>query len=142
VGEDDHLPAPGFLDQAGGEMVAALVVEGGDRVVEDDRAALVADPQLGEEEGGRQSGLLAGGAATATTQTVTGAGELTQVTCTGTTCVATDNQGGIFASSNGGSTWERRFGAADKLTSVSCASASLCAAVTNVGDVVKFDPLP
>jgi hypothetical protein len=56
VGEDDHLPLLRFLGQPPGEVLAPLVVERGDRVVEDDRTALVADPQLGEEEGGRKRG--------------------------------------------------------------------------------------
>lgn len=80
------------------------------------------------------------GSATVSGQTVAEGEELNDVTCTGTTCAAVGAEGGIFASSNSGSTWTRRFNAAEPLMAVSCASSSLCAAVTNVGDVVTFDP--
>ncbi|TMK57371.1 MAG: hypothetical protein E6G51_06285 [Actinobacteria bacterium] len=86
--------------------------------------------------------IAAGGGATVSSQTISGAGELSEVTCTGATCVATDNQGRIFASSNSGTSWTKRFEAGGKLMSVSCASASLCVATTNAGDLIKFDPLP
>jgi Zn-dependent metalloprotease len=85
--------------------------------------------------------LAAGGAATASSQTLVGAGALSDVACSGTTCVASDESGGIFSSSDSGATWTKRFEAADKLTSLSCASASLCAGVDSSGDLVKFDPV-
>ncbi len=81
------------------------------------------------------------GAATPSGQTLAGAGKLNEVTCTGTTCVAVDDEGAIFSSSNSGTSWEKRFDARGDLKGVSCASASLCAAVTSAGDVVKFDPV-
>ncbi|HEX6152993.1 MAG TPA: hypothetical protein VFZ19_05660, partial [Solirubrobacterales bacterium] len=86
--------------------------------------------------------IAAGGGATVSTQTLAGAGELSDVTCTGTTCVATDEQGGVFTSSNSGTSWDEQFQARGKLTSVSCASSALCAGTTDGGDVIKFDPLP
>jgi thermolysin len=86
--------------------------------------------------------IAAGGGATVSTQTLAGAGELSDVTCTGTTCVATDEQGGVFTSSNSGTNWDEQFQARGKLTSVSCASSALCAGGTDGGDVIKFDPVP
>lgn len=80
------------------------------------------------------------GAASVSGQTVAEGEELADVTCTGTTCAAVGAEGGIFASSNSGSTWARRFNAAETLMAVSCASSSLCEAVTNAGDVLTFDP--
>ena len=86
--------------------------------------------------------IAAGGGATVSTQTLTGAGVLSDVTCTGTTCVATDEQGGVFSSSNSGTSWSKPFDTKGKLTSVSCASASLCAEPTTGGDIAKLDPVP
>ena len=80
------------------------------------------------------------GTATSSKQAIEGAGELTDVTCTGTTCVAVDAAGAIFASENGGTTWAQRFDAQSKLTSVSCASGSLCAGVDTGGDLAMFNP--
>lgn len=85
--------------------------------------------------------IAAGGAAMASSQTLVGAGALSDVAFSGTTCVATDEVGGIFSSSNSSSTWTKRFAAADKLTGLSCASGSLCAGVDSSGDLVKFDPV-
>jgi Zn-dependent metalloprotease len=85
--------------------------------------------------------IAAGGGATVTSQTLVGAGALSDVACSGTTCAATDEAGGIFGSSNSGATWTKRFEAADKLTGLSCASASLCTGVDSSGDLVKFDPV-
>jgi len=82
------------------------------------------------------------GTATVSKVTPPGAGELTSVTCTGSTCVAVDASGGVFTSANGGTSWEKRQEAGDKLKSVSCASVWLCAAVNVAGDVVTFNPAP
>jgi Zn-dependent metalloprotease len=86
--------------------------------------------------------IAEGGGATASTQAIAGAGELTDVNCVGATCVVVDDDGAVFASANSGSTWEERFQARGKLNGVSCASSALCAAGTDGGDVIKFDPLP
>jgi len=80
------------------------------------------------------------GTATVSKVTVTGAGELTSVTCTGATCVAVDASGGVFTSTNSGTSWEKRQEAGDKLKSASCASVWLCAGVNVAGDVVTFNP--
>jgi hypothetical protein len=64
------------------------------------------------------------------------------VTSAGTTCVATDEQGGTFSSTNSGATWSEPFDTKGKLTSVSCASAALCAEPTTGGDIAKLDPVP
>jgi hypothetical protein len=80
-----------------------------------------------------------GGEATVSRQSIDGANELTAVSCAGSTCAAADEQGGIFASTNAGADWLVRYEGAP-VTSVSCASASLCSAVTTTGDVTMFNP--
>lgn len=80
------------------------------------------------------------GDATASRQVIDGADGLVAVDCTGTTCAAVDEQGGIFASTNAGADWIVRHGGGAGLTDVSCASASLCAAVTAAGNVTTFNP--
>jgi hypothetical protein len=80
------------------------------------------------------------GEATASKQGIDGANGLIAVDCTGATCSAVDDQGGIFASTNAGADWIVRHGEGAGLTSVSCASPSLCAAVTTTGDVTAFNP--
>jgi hypothetical protein len=84
--------------------------------------------------------IASDGTATATRQTIDGANGLVTVACTGTTCAVADNHGGIFASTNAGADWTTRSSGGGGLTSVSCASASLCAAVTTTGDITTFDP--
>jgi Zn-dependent metalloprotease len=84
--------------------------------------------------------IAEGGAATASSQALAGAGALADVTCNGVNCVAVDAQGAIFASSNSGATWAKRFEARGNLTSVSCASAELCVAGTTAGDIATFRP--
>jgi len=80
------------------------------------------------------------GEATASRQGIDGAHGLIAVDCTGATCAAADDHGGIFASTNTGADWIVRHGGGAGLTSVSCASASLCAAVTTTGDITTFNP--
>lgn len=80
------------------------------------------------------------GGATATRQAIDGANGLVTIACTSTTCAAADTHGGIFASTNAGADWTTRSSGGAGVTSVSCASASLCAAVTTTGDVTTFDP--
>lgn len=84
--------------------------------------------------------IASNGGATATRQAIDGANGLITVACTGTTCAAADTHGGIFASMNAGADWTTRYSGGAGVTSVSCASASLCAAVTTTGDVTTFDP--
>jgi len=82
------------------------------------------------------------GTATVAKVTPAGAGELTSVTCTGATCVAVDASGGVFTTTNSGTSWEKRQEAGDKLKSASCAYVWLCAGVNIGGDVVTFNPAP
>jgi Zn-dependent metalloprotease len=86
--------------------------------------------------------IAEGGGATASSQAIAGASELTDVNCVGATCVAVDDDGAVFASTDSGATWDERFQARGKLTSVSCASSALCAAGSDSGDVIKLDPVP
>jgi len=80
------------------------------------------------------------GAATATKDDIDGTNDLTAVTCTGSTCVAVDSAGNVFASANSGTSWTKVFATGDKLTSVSCAGSSLCAAADTTGNLVTFEP--
>ena len=80
------------------------------------------------------------GTATVTRQAIDGANGLITIACTGTTCAAADTHGGIFASTDAGADWTTRSSGGAGLTSVSCASASLCAAVTTTGDITSFNP--
>lgn len=84
--------------------------------------------------------IAAGGEASVSKAALTGAGELNAITCTGATCVAGDGQGALFTSYDSGSSWGKRYGAGDELTSVSCVSEWLCGAVNDAGDVVTFNP--
>ena len=79
------------------------------------------------------------GEATASRQGIDGANGLVAIDCTGATCSAVDDQGGIFASTNAGADWTVRHSEGAGLTSVSCVSALLCAAVTTTGDVTMFN---
>jgi Putative Ig domain len=80
------------------------------------------------------------GKATASREAVDRAKELTAVFCTGATCALADGDGSLFSSTDGGAAWTMRYGGAAAFTSVSCASASLCVAVTTSGNVTTFDP--
>jgi RHS repeat-associated protein len=80
------------------------------------------------------------GKATATKHNIDGTNSLTAVTCTGSTCVTVDNSGNVFVSKNSGETWKKEYTLSDKLTSVSCASTTLCATVDTTGNVTAFNP--
>ncbi len=81
------------------------------------------------------------GEATVSKEDLDGANDLTAITCVGTTCVAVDNQGNIFVSTNAGTSWsDEYFVFGIKLTGVSCASSSLCLAAGTSGSVTTFDP--
>ncbi|HEX7246147.1 MAG TPA: Ig domain-containing protein [Solirubrobacterales bacterium] len=82
----------------------------------------------------------AAGEATATTQAIDGAKELTAVSCTSSTCAVADGNGSLFSSTNAGADWTIRYGGGAAFTSVSCPSASLCTAATMSGNVTTFDP--
>jgi len=84
--------------------------------------------------------IAADGGATVTRQPVAGAGRLVALSCAGLTCAAADADGGLFGSIDGGASWAMRSGSAPEFTSVSCASASLCAGVTRAGTITTFDP--
>ncbi|HEX5307881.1 MAG TPA: RHS repeat-associated core domain-containing protein [Solirubrobacteraceae bacterium] len=82
----------------------------------------------------------AGGEATATKQGIDPANSLTAVTCTSYTCVTVDNKGNVFVSTDSGKTWSEQLQVKHALTSVSCSSATLCAAVDSSGNLTAFDP--
>jgi hypothetical protein len=73
-------------------------------------------------------------------QDIDGTNELTALTCAASTCVTVDNQGNIFASTSAGTSWSEQYDVGNKLTSVACASSSLCLAVDTAGNVTTFDP--
>lgn len=80
------------------------------------------------------------GVATATKDDIDATNDLVAVACTGSTCVAVDSVGNVFASTNSGSSWSKVFAIGDKLTSVSCASGTLCAAGDSTGNLVTLEP--
>jgi Zn-dependent metalloprotease len=84
--------------------------------------------------------IAAGGEASVSKQKLEGASELTSVTCTGLICVAIDQGGYAYTSTNGGTSWKKSHGLGGGVRSVSCISATLCAAVNNGGEAVAFNP--
>ncbi|MGH2832534.1 MAG: hypothetical protein ACRDK2_07130 [Solirubrobacteraceae bacterium] len=80
------------------------------------------------------------GTATVTKTDIDGTNHLTSVSCTGTTCVAVDSVGNIFISTNSGTSWIKEYALGDDLTSVTCASSSLCVAADTTGKVTTFKP--
>ena len=84
--------------------------------------------------------LGSGGGATVSREEIDGMRGLTAVTCMGVTCASVDDRGGIATSTDAGADWAVRYGAGAASSSVSCASASLCAAVTRTGDITVFNP--
>ncbi|HEX5307884.1 MAG TPA: SMP-30/gluconolactonase/LRE family protein [Solirubrobacteraceae bacterium] len=84
--------------------------------------------------------VASGGEATATKQNIDGSNSLTAVTCSGSTCVTVDNQGNVFISRDSGKTWIEQYQIKDDLTSLSCASSTLCVAVDTTGHTIPFNP--
>ncbi|HEY1687326.1 MAG TPA: RHS repeat-associated core domain-containing protein [Solirubrobacteraceae bacterium] len=80
------------------------------------------------------------GAATASKQDIDGTNSLTAVSCGGSTCEAVDNVGNVFMSANAGKTWTKTLSLGYALTSVSCASATLCVATDAQGRVTAVNP--
>jgi hypothetical protein len=81
------------------------------------------------------------GTAEASTQDIDGTNALTGINCAASTCVAVDSHGNIFVSTNSGESWSEQYVVVEnKLTSVSCASSSLCLAADTSGSVMTFDP--
>ncbi len=81
------------------------------------------------------------GEASVSKKTIEGASELNAITCTGSTCVAGDQGGNyVFRSSNTGESWSKNHALGTGVKSVSCASATLCAAVNTSGEVAAFKP--
>jgi len=81
-----------------------------------------------------------GGAAKVTKNHLDGTNALTAVTCSSTTCITVDNTGNVFESTNSGTTWKKAYALSDDLTSVSCASTSLCLTADTTGHVTTFHP--
>jgi hypothetical protein len=79
------------------------------------------------------------GAATVSKSDIDGTGDLTAVSCAGSTCATVDNAGNVFVSNNSGETWIRIHKLEDKLTSISCAATSLCLTADTAGNVTAFD---
>jgi hypothetical protein len=79
------------------------------------------------------------GSVKASKHNIDGTSSLTAISCSGSTCAAVDTVGNVFVTNNKGETWVREHRLEDKLTSVSCASTSLCLAADTTGDVTAFD---
>jgi Zn-dependent metalloprotease len=86
--------------------------------------------------------INASGEATVTRAAVERAVGLTSITCSGSDCAAADNDGQVFGSENGGASWRATHGVGETVEGMSCASASVCAAVTNSGYTVGFNSVP
>jgi hypothetical protein len=81
------------------------------------------------------------GAATPTTQNIDGSNDLTAITCpTASICTVADSQGGVYVSIDGGASWIKSYAFGGSLTSVSCASETLCVTVDTVGRADVFSP--
>jgi hypothetical protein len=81
------------------------------------------------------------GEATTSIQDIDAPNKLTAITCTGTSCVTVDSRGNIFESANAGATWTKEQETSIEMTSVSCASITLCVAADKSGDVTAFTAL-
>ncbi|MGA9875624.1 MAG: hypothetical protein WBQ21_07435 [Solirubrobacteraceae bacterium] len=80
------------------------------------------------------------GAATASKHDIDGSNSFSGVSCWASTCVAADSAGNVFVSENSGETWVKQYSLSEDLTSISCASASLCATVDTTGEVTALAP--
>ncbi len=81
------------------------------------------------------------GEATTSIQDFDAPNKLTAITCTGPSCVTVDSRGNIFESANAGATWTKEQETSIEMTSVSCASITLCVAADTMGDVTAFTAL-
>jgi YD repeat-containing protein len=84
--------------------------------------------------------IAANGTASASTQDVDGTNSLNAVSCSGSACAAVDAKGSVLTSTDGGETWNGQYTPGGTLTSVSCASASLCVTVSSQGEATAFNP--
>ena len=64
--------------------------------------------------------------ATVAKDDVDGTNDLTAITCTEAVCAVVDSAGNVFVSTDAGATWNVQLELGSDLTSVSCASSSLC----------------
>lgn len=82
------------------------------------------------------------GEASVTRHAVERAGGLTAVSCSGSDCAAADAVGQVFGSENAGASWRATHGVGETVEGMSCASASICAAITDSGYTAGFNPVP
>ncbi|MGA8352793.1 MAG: hypothetical protein WB698_01320 [Solirubrobacteraceae bacterium] len=81
------------------------------------------------------------GAVTSTAKSdIDGSNALTAISCSGSTCAAVDSKGNVFVTTNGGSSWSKAWELGGDLTSVSCASSTLCLTAGTSGQVTAFNP--
>ncbi len=81
------------------------------------------------------------GAATSTAKSdIDGSNALTAISCSGSVCATADSKGNVFATTNGGSSWSKAWELGGDLTSVSCASSTLCLTAGTSGQVTAFNP--
>jgi Zn-dependent metalloprotease len=80
------------------------------------------------------------GEATAAKRNIDGTNNMTAVACAEGICVAVDSKGNVFVSSSNGAKWNNQHALATNLTSVSCASRTLCVAADTSGHVTAFVP--
>ncbi len=80
------------------------------------------------------------GKATVSSHNIDGTTNLSAVTCVSTTCSTVDSAGFLFVSKDSGSTWKKWYAFGGSLTSVSCASTTLCVTGNTTGTVTVFNP--
>ncbi len=84
------------------------------------------------------------GAVTSTAKSdIDGSNALTAISCSSSTCAAVDSKGNVFVTTNGGSSWSKPWELGGDLTSISCASNTLCVAgqaSSTGGQITAFNP--
>jgi hypothetical protein len=74
---------------------------------------------------------------------IDGTNALTAISCSSGVCAAVDSKGNVLVTTNGGSNWSKPWALGGDLTSISCASKSLCVigqASSAGGQVTAFNP--
>ncbi len=84
--------------------------------------------------------IAANGTPTTSKQDLDGTTSINAITCSGSTCAAVDAKGNVFTSTDGGETWNGQYTPGGDLTSVSCASSSLCVTASTQGETTAFNP--
>jgi YD repeat-containing protein len=71
---------------------------------------------------------------------IDGTNGLTAISCSSSVCAAVDSKGNVLVTANGGSSWSKPWALGGDLTSISCASKTLCATASTSGQTTAFNP--